>query len=41
MTDQNLPALRQRILEGMQITGLQPQTQAMSLRGMQDITRFL
>ena len=41
MTDQYVPALRQRFLEDMQIKGLQPKTQTMYLRGMRDFTRFL
>ena len=41
MTDQYVPALRQRFLEDMQIKGLQPNTQTMYLRGMRDFTRFL
>ena len=41
MSDQYVPALRQRFLEDMQIKGLQPKTQTMYLRGMRDFTRFL
>ena len=41
MTDQYVPALRQRFLEDMQIKGLQPKTQTMYMRGMRDFTRFL
>ena len=41
MTDQYVPALRQRFLEDMQIKGLQPKTQTMYLRGMRDFTGFL
>lgn len=41
MTDQYIPALRQRFLEDMQIKGLQPKTQTMYLRGMRGFTRFL
>ena len=41
MTDQYVPALRQRFLEDMQIKGLQPKTQTMYLRGMREFTRFL
>ena len=41
MTDQYVPALRQRFLEDMQIKGLQPKTQTMYLCGMRDFTRFL
>ena len=41
MTDQYVPALRQRFLEDMQIKGLQPKTQTMYLRRMRDFTRFL
>lgn len=41
MTDQYVPALRQRFLEDMQIKGLQTKTQTMYLRRMRDFTRFL
>ena len=41
MSDQYVPALRQRFLEDMQIKGLQPKTQTMYLRGMREFTRFL
>ncbi|WP_174235092.1 phage integrase N-terminal SAM-like domain-containing protein, partial [Ruegeria sp. EL01] len=41
MTDQYVPALRQRFLEDMRIKGLQPKTQTMYLRAMRDFTRFL
>ena len=41
MSDQYIPALRQRFLEDMRIKGLQPKTQTMYLRGMRDFTRFL
>jgi integrase/recombinase XerD len=41
ITDQYVPALRQRFLEDMQIKGLQPKTQTMYLHGMRDFTRFL
>ncbi|HDZ52231.1 MAG TPA: integrase, partial [Sulfitobacter litoralis] len=41
MSDQYVPALRQRFLEDMQIKGLQSKTQTMYLRGMRDFTRFL
>ena len=41
MSDQYVPALRQRFLEDMQIKGLQPKTQTMYLRGMRDFTWFL
>lgn len=41
MTDQYVPKLRQRVLEDIQIKGLQPKTQKMYLRAMQDFTRFL
>ena len=41
MSDQYVPALRQRFLEDMQIKGLQPKSQTMYLRGMRDFTRFL
>jgi len=41
MSDQYVPALRQRFLEDMQIKGLQPKTQTMYLRAMRDFTRFL
>ena len=41
MTDQHVPALRQRFLEDMRIKGLQPKTQTMYLRAMRDFTRFL
>ena len=41
MSDQYVPALRQRFIEDMQTKGLQPKTQTMYLRGMQDFTRFL
>ena len=41
MSDQYIPALRQRFLEDMPIKGLQPKTQTMYLRGMRDFTRFL
>lgn len=41
MSDQYVPALRQRFLENMQIKGLQPKTQTMYPRGMRDFTRFL
>ncbi len=40
MSDQYVPALRHRFLEDMQIKGLQPRTQTMSLRAMRDFTRF-
>ena len=41
MTDQYVPALRQRFLGDMQIKGLQTKTQTMYLRRMRDFTRFL
>jgi site-specific recombinase XerD len=41
MSDQYVPALRQRFLEDMQIKGLQSKTQTMYLRAMRDFTRFL
>ena len=41
MSDQYIPALRQRFLEDMRIKGLLPKTQTMYLRGMRDFTRFL
>ena len=41
MTDQYVPALRQRFLEDMRIKGLQPKTQTMYLRAMRDFTRYL
>ncbi len=41
MSDQYVPALRQRFLEDMRIKGLQSKTQTMYLRGMRDFTRFL
>ena len=41
MSDQHVPALRQRFLEDMRIKGLQPKTQTMYLRAMRDFTRFL
>jgi len=41
MTDQYVPALRQRFLEDMQIKGLQPKTQTMYLRAMREFTRYL
>ncbi len=41
MSDQYVPALRQRFLEDMQIKGLQPKTQTMYLRAMREFTRFL
>ncbi|HBU53889.1 MAG: hypothetical protein CMN13_09855 [Roseobacter sp.] len=40
MSDQYVPALRQRFLEDMQIKGLQPKTQTMYLRGMRDFLLF-
>lgn len=41
MTDQYVPKLRQRFLEGMRIKGLQPKTQTMYLRAMRGFTRYL
>lgn len=41
MTDQYVPALRQRFLEDMRIKGLQPKRQTMYLQAMQEFTRFL
>lgn len=41
MSDQYVPALRQRFLEDMQIKGLQAKTLTMYLLGMRDFTRFL
>ena len=41
MSDQYVPALRQRFLEDMRIKGLQLKTQTMYLRGMREFTRFL
>lgn len=41
MSDQYVPALRQRFIEDMQIKGLQPKTQTMYLRGVRDFSRFL
>lgn len=41
MSEQYVPALRQRFLEDMQIKGLQPKMQTMYLRGMRDFARFL
>ena len=41
MTDQYVPALRQRFLEDMRIKGLQPKTQTMYLRAMREFTRYL
>ena len=41
MTDQYVPALRQRFLEDMRIKGLLPKTQTMYLRAMREFTRFL
>lgn len=41
MTDQHVPALRQRFLEDMRIRGLQPKTQTMYLRAMREFTRCL
>ena len=40
MSDQYVPALRQRFLEDMRIKGLQPKTQTLYLRGMSDFTLF-
>ena len=41
MTDQYVPALRQRFLEDMRIKGLLPKTQTMYLRAMREFTRYL
>jgi len=41
MSDQYVPALRERFLEYMQIKRFQLKTQTMYLRGMRDFTRFL
>ncbi|WP_227272555.1 site-specific integrase [Roseobacter weihaiensis] len=41
MSDQYVPALRQRFLEDMRIKGLQPKTQTMYLRAMRGFTRFI
>ena len=41
MTDQYVPALRQRFLDDMRIKGLLPKTQTMYLRAMREFTRFL
>ncbi|HMB75632.1 MAG TPA: site-specific integrase [Kiloniellaceae bacterium] len=41
MSDNHVPALRQRFLDDMRIKGLLPKTQTMYLRAMRDFTRFL
>jgi integrase/recombinase XerD len=41
MSNQHVPALRQRFLDDMRIKGLQPKTQTMYLRAMREFTRFL
>ncbi len=41
MSDQYVPALRQQVLEDIQIKGLQPKTKPMYLGGMREFTRFL
>lgn len=41
MSDQYVPALRQRFLEDVRIKVLQPKTQTMCLRAIREVTRFL
>lgn len=41
MSDNHVPALRQRFLDDMRIKGLLPKTQTMYLRAMREFTRFL
>jgi site-specific recombinase XerD len=41
MSDNQVPALRQRFLDDMRIKGLLPKTQTMYLRAMREFTRFL